>query len=309
MRRARSKKNRVKVSFAATIAVLTLATIFIYYFSFGTPKYSVPSDLPPYGGVVGKYGPSTALQVTFDNFTAIRAINSSAVSNNRQLLDVLHPAIKVYVGSVSAQVLVTLLGDHPKVNNSGTAAILGQGAYASLAQAFSASGMVPVRDGQFSLYNITDDANGVMRNLWITLVQQDSAVVFAEGTSGAQTTVTRMLQVWEGQSPSILTLQNVTRMLYTVGGTNHLALSIQTFPGQVLTSNMGVVAVDAPSTGGVEVSNVVRFANATYASSQVDRVKASYRYAGDISQYEECVKAIEAYSIGSLQQAVRLAGD
>ncbi len=306
MKRGRKRSNRVKLSFAATILVLTLITVIAYTFSFGIPQYSIPSNLAPYTGLIGRYGPSNALQVTFDNFTAIRAINSSAVENT-QLIDLLEPAVRVYTGSVSAQVLVTLLGTSPKVNNSATAAILSQQAFSNISQAFSRSNLVPDQEGPFRLYNVTNNANGRTRNEWITLVPPDSAVVFSEGTSGAKTTVTSMLNVWQGSAPSILSLKNVTRMLYAVGGTDHLAVTIQTFPGQALTSTMGVVAVDVAS-GTVQLSNVVRFANATYASSRVDEVKAVYRYAADFSQYEECIKAVEMFPQSSLQEAVGLAG-
>ncbi len=306
MKRARKRGNRVKLSFAVTIVVLTLATIVAYSFSFGTPQYSVPSNLTPYPGLMGKYGPSSALQVTFDNFTAIRAINSSAVEST-QLIDLLEPAVRVYTSSVSAQVLVTLLGANPKVNNSATAAILTPQAFSNMSQAFSRSSITPDQEGPFRLYNVTNNANGRTRNEWITLVPPDSAVVFSEGTSGAKATITAMLNVWQGNAPSILSLKNVTRMLYAVDGTNHLALTVQTFPGQALTSTMGVVAVDVVS-GTVQLSNVVRFTNATYASSQVQEVKAVYRYAADFSQYEECVKAVEMFPQSSLQEAVGLAG-
>ncbi len=306
MKRGRKRSNRVKLSFAATILVLTLITVIAYTFSFGIPQYSIPSSLAPYTGLIGRYGPSNALQVTFDNFTAIRAINSSAVENT-QLIDLLEPAVRVYTGSVSAQVLVTLLGTSPKVNNSATAAILSQQEFSNISQAFSRSNLVPDQEGPFRLYNVTNNANGRTRNEWITLVPPDSAVVFSEGTSGAKTTVTSMLNVWQGSAPSILSLKNVTRMLYAVGGTDHLAVTIQTFPGQALTSTMGVVAVDVAS-GTVQLSNVVRCANATYASSRVDEVKAVYRYAADFSQYEECIKAVEMFPQSSLQEAVGLAG-
>jgi hypothetical protein len=308
MKRTRKKSNRVKVSFAATILVLALGTIVVYSFSFGTPQNSVPSNLPPYSGLVGKYGPAGALQVTFDNFTAIRAVNASAVQNDRELIDLAQPAAKVYYGAVSAQVLVTLLGNQPRVNNSATVALLNRDAFAAVTDAFSGTSLAGIQDGQFGLYNVTDNSNGRVKHEWFTLVPSDSAVVFSDvGTSAARATVTRILSVWEGQAPSILSQRNVTRMLYSVNGPAHLALSIQSFTGQVLTSDMGVVAVDA-ATGRVQLSNVIRFSNSTYAGHQVGEVKAVYRFASDFSQYEECVKAVESLSLADLQQAVGLAG-
>ena len=307
MKRAKRKKsNAIKISFAATIVALSLVTVIAYYFSFGVPQYSVPSNIPPYGGMAGMYGPADALQVNFANYSAIRAINSSAVPD-RQLLDLTQLGVMVLFKAVSAQVLVTLLSKAPKINNSATVAVVSAAAFSNLTNAFASSGMTPVRQGAYSLYNLTDSANGRVKNVWITLVPSDSAVVFSEGTSGAEATVNKLLGVREGTTPSILTLQNVTRMLYTIDGTDHLAFSIQAFPGQVLTSDMGVVAVDVAS-GSVQLSNVVRFTNSSLASSQTAEVKSVYRYAADFSQYAECIKAIETYSFTNLQQAVGLAG-
>ena len=284
MKRARRKSNRVKISFAATILVLALVTVLAYTFSFKVPQYSIPSNLQPYTGLVGMYSPTDALQVTFDNLTAIRAINASAVPD-KQLVNLVTPRVKVDIGQVSDQVLVTLLQAGTKVNNSAVAAILSQGAFSNMSNALARSGFTPVRYDGFDLYNVSDHANGRTTGEWMTLVPSDSAVVFSEGTSGAQATVMKMLDVREGKSPSILSFQNVTRMLYPVGGVNHLALSIQAFPGQVLTSDMGVVAVDDVS-GSVQLRSVIRVANSAFASSQVSYVQSSYRNARDFSQYD-----------------------
>ncbi len=305
MKRGKKRSNRVKLSFVATILTLTGITIVAYLFSFGIPQYSVPSTLPPYTGLVGKYAPSDALQATFDNFTAIRAINSSAVEN-RQVIVIPDPAVKFYSNSVSSQVLVTLLGNSPQVNNTGSAAILSQQVFSNVSKAF-ASKAPSDQEGPFKLYNVTNTANGRIRNEWVTLVPPDSALLFSEGTSGAKSTLVAMLNVWQGNTPSILSLQNVTRMLYAVDGTKHLAFSIQNFPGQARTSDMGVVAVDV-SSGLVQLSNVVRFANATYASSQVQVVKAVYKYAAEFSQYEESIKAVQTFPESSLEEAVGLVG-
>jgi hypothetical protein len=306
LKRAKKRSQRVKISFAVTVLALSAITIVAYSLSFGIPTYSVPSNLTPYSGLVGKYGPSDALQVTFDNFTAIRAINSSAVQES-ELIRLTQPEVTVLTSSILQQVLVTLVGTNPVVNNSATAAILDTRAFSNLSRALASSKLAPDLYGPFKLYNLTDNANGRTRNEWMTLISSDSSVVFSEGTAGARSTVIKMLNVWEGSAPSILSLQNVTRMLYSVDGTKHLALSIQNFPGQVLTSDMGALAVDVVS-GTVQVSNVVRFSNSTLASSQVSQVKSAYRFASDFSRYEESIKAIETFPLSNLQEAVGLAG-
>jgi hypothetical protein len=68
-----------------------------------------------------------------------------------------------------------------------------------------------------------------------------------------------------------------------------------------------VVAVDQ-SGSQVQLTHVVHFASASYASSQVSEVQAVYRFATDISTWEENVKAIQNYAATNLEGAVALAG-
>jgi len=97
-------------------------------------------------------------------------------------------------------------------------------------------------------------------------------------------------------------------MLYAAGGATHLALAIENFPVQVLTSKMGVVAVDVVS-GHVQVTNIVGFVSSSFASSQLAAVKSSYKFASDFSIYEECIRADETFAFTNLQGAVNLAGE
>jgi hypothetical protein len=302
----RKGKNRVKISFAATILVLSAVTIVVYTFSFRVPTYSIPSTLPPYGGIIGRYAPAGALQVSFENTSAVRAINATAVPDV-QLVNLVKPQVTVHMHSVQAEVLVTVLNTAAGINDTATAAVLDGPAYSTLSETLSGSSLVPVQQQGFSIYRVNDSSNGRTKAEWVTLVPAGSSVIFAEGGAGAKAVILRMLSVWEGQSPSILTARNVTRMLYPVGGTGHLALSIQNFTGEVLSSSMGVLTVD--DTGGqVVLSHVVRFSSQGTASSQIQAVKNVFRFAGDYSQWEESVKAIEYFSASQLGQAVRLAG-
>jgi hypothetical protein len=299
-------KNRVKISFAATILVLSAITLIAYTFSFRVPSYSIPANLPPYGGLVGKYAPSDSLQVSFQNYSAIRTFNVSAVPN-KQLVNLVKPSVTVHVSAVQDQILVTLLNPTLHINNTATAAVLNTGAFANLSRALSNSGLVPDREQNFALYHVNDSSNGRTKTEWITLVPDDSSVVFAEGASDARAIVLRVLSVWDGATPSILTSQNVTRMLYPVDGTNHLAFAIQNFTGEVLSSKMGVVTVDVADQR-VQLTHVVRFISSNVASSQVAQVQGVYRFATDFSSWEENVKAVQSYSLKNLQGAVALVG-
>lgn len=299
-------KSRVKVSFAATILVLAVITVIAYTSSFRVPSYSIPSNLPPYGGIIGRYAPIDSLQVSFDNLTAVRALNSSAVPDT-QLVDLLNPKVTVHMSDVEAQVLVTILNPALSINNTGTAAVLDGPAYSNLSRALSGSTLAPVSERSFAFYRVNDSSNGRTKAEWMTLVPGSSSVVFAEGGSNAMGVILQMLSVWQGQTPSILTSQNVTRMLYPVGGTAHLAVSIQNFTGEVLSSRMGVLAVDVAGQQ-VQVSHVVRFSSVGVASSQIGAVQNVYKFASDYSQWEECVKADETFSMASLQEAVALSG-
>jgi hypothetical protein len=302
----RKSKNTVKISFAATILVLSLITLIAYSLSFRIPSYDVPSNLPAYGGLVGNYAPADSLQVSFANYSAVRAINSSAVLN-KQLVDLVKPSIVVHLDSVQAVVIVTILNTAQNINNTGTAAVLDRGAYSNLSRALTSSTLAPTAVGSYDFYRVNDSSNGRTKTEWLTLVPSGSSVLFAEGGSDAMAVMERMLNVWDGTAPSILTVQNVTRMLYPVGGTSHLALSIQNFTGAVQTGQRGVLAVDVAN-GAVQLTNVVQFASSSYASSQVSEMKGVYKFSGDFSQYAENLKAVQSLSMTNLEQAVALTG-
>jgi len=237
MRRKKSK-NRVKISFVATILVLTAVALIAYSFSFRIPSYTIPTNLPPYGGLIGKYAPFDSLQVSFANLTAIRGENSSAVPN-KQVVNLVNPGVIVRTAGVESQVLVTLLDTASGINNTATVAVLANGPFSNLSQGFARSNLVPDQVGSFSLYHVNDSSNGRTKGELMALVPRDSSVVFVENAADAKATMLRVLSVREGQVPSILTVQNMTRMLYSVGGTNHLAISIQNFPGEVLPAGWG----------------------------------------------------------------------
>jgi len=299
-------KNRVKISFAATILVLSAISVVAYSLSFRVPSYSIPANLPPYGGIVGRYAPSNSLQVTFANFSAIRGYNASAVPN-KQLVNLIKPSVTVHMNAVEAEILVTVLNSALRINSTGTAAVLSAGAFSNMSQALSKSGLNPVEEQGFSLYRVNDSSNGRTKTEWMTLNPGGSSVLFAEGSVDARAVVVSMLSVWQGNTPSILSLRNVTRMLYPVGGASHLALSIQNFTGEVLSGNGGVVAVDVVGQE-VQFTHVVRFISSGAASSQVGQVQAVYRYANEFSQWEEFVKATQTYSMTNLEGAVALTG-
>jgi hypothetical protein len=303
----KKKGNRVKISFLATVLVLSAAAIISYSFSFGVPSYSVPNDLPPYGGPIGEYAPTDSLQVTYDNFTGIRAENVSAVQNT-ELLNLVAPATRVNMSQVGVRILITILNRTMNINNSATVAILSSTAFANLSRGFATTNLSPTNVLSFNFYNVTDDSNGVAKHEWMTLDPAKSAVLFAEGGADAKASLTRIVSVREGIIPSVLSQMNVTRMLYVVGGTDHLALAIQAFQGEVRTSQMGVLSVDVVS-GHVRVSHVVEFANSSYASSQVGQVQAVYKFASDFSKYEENVRADEIFPFSNLMGAVNLAGE
>ena len=299
-------KNRTKISFVATILVLSIAAFVGYALSFRIPSYSIPSNLPQYGGLIGRYAPADSLQATFANYSAIRAINSSAVPN-KQLLNLVNPAVTVHMDAVDASVMVTILNTQEHINNTGTAALLDPGAYANLTGALGGSKLVASNYGGWSFYYVNDSSNGRTKAEWLAPIPGASSVVFAEGSADAKAVIQRMQSVWQGSTPSILTAMNVTRMLYPISGTSHLALSIQNFTGEVLTSKAGVVAVDYTNQQ-VQFSRVVNFRSAGYASSQVSQVQAVYRFANDFSIWDENVKAVQNYSPTNLENAVGLAG-
>jgi hypothetical protein len=306
MPRRKSKRGNVALGFVLTVGVLSLLTLVLL--ESGGPSLTVvriPSKLPAYSGLLGRYAPSDALQVSFDNLTAIRSINQSVIAN-QQFFELDQPSVSVETTAVDSRLTVGLSVPNATV----TIATLDTTSFATVAAALEgASNAIPTdKVANTTLYAAAGTQANETQAYWLTVIPADRALVYSPGANDALQAMQRIIGVYRGTVPSILSNAEVDRMLYAVNGTQgHLALGVQNFAGSVQTGQATVISVDATQSSTV-ISYVVRFTDADQASGQVGAVKATYISAHQFFRYDELVKAVEVQPISQLKVGVGLVG-
>jgi hypothetical protein len=301
--RKKSKKGGLALGFIAAVGILSILTVGLYISGTGIPVVQIPSPLPKYGGLLGKYVPSNALQVSFDNLTAIRAINRSVVSN-LSFLSLKEPNVTISTSELSARLAISLT----KPNASVEAAFLARDVFRNLAAAFGTTSVPSLQVGNFTLYTVAGRNASALKAYWITLIPKDMAVAYSPGALPALSALEQIIGVYNGSISSILTNQDISRMLYAVNGTRgHLALGIQNFAGVVRSGQATLIAVDAAQQSA-QISYVVRFVDSTQAAGQTGAVKKAYLSAHQLVRFDELVKAVEIQPASNLRVAIGLFG-
>jgi hypothetical protein len=306
MPRTKSKRGNVAFGFVLTVGILSIFTfILLESGGPGVTVVQVPSKLPAYSGLLERYAPGDALQVSFDNLTAIRAINQSVIAN-QQFFELDQPRVSIDTTAVASRLTIGLSIPNATV----TIATLDPGSFANLASALKgASGLVPTdKVANLTVYAAAGTQSNETQAYWLAVIPADRALVYSPGANDALQAMQRIIGVYRGTVPSILNNSDVDRMLYAVNGTQgHLALGIQNFAGSVQTGQGTVISVDATQTSTV-ISYVVRFTDADQASGQIAAVKAAYISAHEFFRYDELVKAVEVQPISQLKVGVGLVG-
>jgi len=305
MPRRKSKRGSVVLGFVVTVGILSLITLALFVSSPGIKVVHIPDTLPTYSGLLQRYVPSDALQVSFDNLTAIRSINQSVIAD-QQFFELDEPSVSIGTTAVVSRLTIALTIPNATV----TVATLDPAAYSSLSAALvGANSVIPTdKIGSTIVYAAAGTQSNETQAYWLSVIPGDRALVYSPGANDALQAVGRILGVYSGSVPSIMNNTEVDRMLYAVNGTEgHLALGIQNFVGAVQTGQATVISVDADQ-GSAITSYVVRFADASQASEQVAAVKAAYITAREFYEYDEMVKAVEIDPISQLKVAVGLVG-
>ena len=303
MHRKKPKRGGLAIGFVAAVGVLSILTAVLLASSPGIPVLQIPSQLPEYGGLLGKYAPSNALQVSYDNLTAIREINSTILAN-QPLLSLKEPHVTLNTSGMSGRLAVSLSNPNASIE----AGFLGPASFRLLATVFSATSAPSSRLGDFTLYSVEGINATARQAYWITLIPKDMAVVYSPGALSALDALKQIIGVYNGSRPSILADLNTDRMLYAVNGTQgHLALGIQNFAGTVRSGQATLIAVDA-ALQSAQISYVVRFQDSTEAAAQTAAVKSAYIDAHQFFRYDELVKAVEIQPVSNLRVAVGVVG-
>ena len=305
LRKRKTKRGSVAFGFIITVGILSLIAVALILSNPGVTVVQVPDNIPHYSGILARYAPSDALQVSYDNLTAIRAINGSVLSTG-QFFQLDQPKVSLNLSAVGNRITIGLTTPNATV----TIVTLDSGSFSNLSATLTgANPAVPTAtSGNFTFYAAAGTLSGETQAYWLTLVPSDRALVYSTGANDALTGVEHIMNVYRGAYPSILNRTDVTRMLYAVNGTQgHVALGIQQFAGSVQTANATVISVDADHTSAY-ISYVARFSDASTASSHVSAVKAAYISAHQFFIYAENVKAVEIQPISQFKVAVGLVG-
>ena len=309
MPRKRPKRGSVALGFVVTVGILSLLTVALLQVGTGVSVTVVqmPSALPTYSGFLKQFVPSDALQASFDNLTAIRAVNESIIST-QQFFELDQPSVSVNTSSIGWRLTIGLTTPNATVNVVTLDAASFGGLSASLAAAGNSNAVPTQKAGNLTLYAAAGKLAGEVQAYWLTVIPGERTLVYSLGANDALQAVQKVINVYYGKAPSILNQTEVNRMLYAVNGTRgHLALGIQNFPGSVQSGQATVIAVDASPTSAL-IDYVVRFADADAAQSQLSTVKAAYISAHQFFLYDELVKAVEVQPVSQLKVAVGLVG-
>ncbi len=302
----RRKSNRVVLSFAITIGSLVIALIVgILFFPGGSGVVTrhIPETIPRYSSIIGDYTPSDALQVSYNNFSAIRNINRTALPAGNYLV-FKEPALNISANWVEFRVSVVMSRPNATVDVT----ILDAGAFDTISAAFELSALARSRVGQYVLFTASELASGKATAVWVTMLSRTRAFVSSVGALPAHDAVTRVLSVYSGAEDSLLAKEDVQREFYVANGTaNHLAVGIQNYAGAVTTGKMTLITVDKV-VGSLAVNYIVKFSDSVTAESQLKYFQTVYLGAEKFATYDDILAATEAQPVSSLIKAVSLVG-
>jgi hypothetical protein len=263
----------------------------------------IPSTFPTYGGIIGSYAPADVQQVSYDDFSGIRAINKSAIAN-ATFLSLKEPKLVLSLAEVNARIGISLSQPNATVQ----VMFLTSSSFERASLAFNSTSLPYSKVGPSRLFSVADFSGGTPTATWLTLIQIDHAVAFSPGAIPAFDALSQVLEVQGRTRSSILSRQDVQRLFYPVDGTaNHLAIGIQNFPGAVTTGQMTLVSVDQADIA-LKISYVVKFMDSGQAQAQAGYVKKVYLGAQEYISYDEFIQVIEAQPTASLREAIALVG-
>ena len=301
----RSRARRVRLSFALTfgsLLLIFLLAITLLPGGVAIVTKHIPATIPTYDGMIGMFAPYDAVQVSFNNFTAIRGINQSALLG-RTYLTFTNPRLNITVASMESRITIVL----SKPNGTVDVAILDPGAFASANSMFNQSGLQSTRVGKNILYFASELSFGKTITGWVSFLSGSRALVSSTGDS-AQGAVSMVLDVYEGTQSTIINKTEVQRTLYVVNGTdNHLGIGIQNYAGTVTSGKITLITIDEVS-NSLAINYAVKFSNSTFASSQIGYFEKVYNIAGKFVSYDDVLLAKETQPLSALTKAIVIVG-
>lgn len=300
MRRKKESKRPFVAGFAITVIVLFSILVGLLYIRPGITVNNLPTSIPQYSPLWGKFVPDGFLLFGFENYTAIRHYNSSYPTQYKTLLDIIDLNVSLKPAVISS--VLTISFSAP--NESVAFAFVNPGAFENFSSAFARVNDSGIRVGGDTMYFVRNSAQGSIQFGWIALIPADRGIAFATGTSDAKQAIQRCLQVNTGDA--FVSNLNVRRMLYVANDSiNHLAIGVQGFAGVIPLANSTMTVVDA-SHSQVVVRRILEFNSTSTALSQYNNVKQGYLASRQFDVYDSFVRTTEFRAISDVTGAVRL---
>jgi hypothetical protein len=296
----------VSISFGITLLLLSLAAVLgfaLFPSGNGVIVKHITGEVPSYTGVLGEFAPSNALQVSYNNFTAVREINSTALPLGNYL-NFTRPSVSVTTQSIEQRVSVVLSVPNATVDIT----LMDSVPLDNLQASFSASLTPAAHAGSHDLYMATALVNRTVVQTWVAFVHSPDALIFCSSSGTAEAAMSQVLSVFDGSTPSLLSNTVTGRLLDVANGTDgHLGVSIQNYAGVVTTGQMTLITIDNLNTS-LSVNHFVAFSNQSEAQSQIDYFKRVYIGSEKFESYDDVLVAIQSQPLKSLVEAIGLVG-
>lgn len=301
MRRKKKDSNRPFVAgFVITVALLSALFLGVLLTRPEVSVQHLPSTIPQYSTLWGKYVPDSFLLFGFENYSAIRQYNSTYPTQYSTLLNIIDLNVKLKAPAIDYAMTVSFAS--PNVSLSFV--FVNQAAFTNFTTAFEQAAPEAVPVGLDTMYYVRNAASSGIVFGWIALVPADRGIVFAVGNLDAKTAVMRCLQVTS--SDALISHLSVRQMLYITNGTaDPLAIGVQGFSGVVAGANTTMTVVGV-SGSQVLVQRVLQFNSTSSAVSDYKMVKQSYLSSYEFLVYDSFVQARQLEKLSSLTSAVRL---
>ena len=305
MKRRKQPKSRVfLISFVAVLVLLVGGAITLTYLSTVPVVHHLPGTLPVYNPFWAGFAPSDSLQFTFRNYTAVRMLNSSLYTNGT-LFTSISPAFSLPVAEIGSLISVVFLQPNATVDIALVSPVI----FSSVHSIRTSNGPTPLVQGDAKLYFTQIVGSSGFVSGWILSIPSVNAIGFSQGVTPARTVIEDVLAVRNGTLESVFARTDVTQMFYVDGGpNNHLAFTIENFPGLVSTGQMTLQFADY-NQSMVRSSAIVKFSSSETALSQFDFDKQQYQFTYDyFTIYDQYVLAQRTQPVADLFGAIQNIG-
>ena len=152
--------------------------------------------------------------MSFDNLTAIRAINQSVIGN-QPFFELDQPHVSVSTAAIGWRLTVGLSTPNATV----TIVTLDPVAFGNLTASLTGAGSsIPTdRIWNVTVYAAAGTLSGEVQAYWLAVIPGDRTLAYSPGANDAFQALEHVIDVYHGAGPSILNRTDMDRMLWACG--------------------------------------------------------------------------------------------